>query len=243
MSVGIKVLSDLVRLRRLARHDLRVAEVVREVKREHLTYLEVQALCDLAELAIANEANGVEGIVVEAGCALGGSALVIASAKSPERPFYIFDVFGLIPPPSSKDGADVHERYRLIAAGEASGIDGQKYYGYESDLQRKVTQTFTEFELDLADHQIHLVPGRYQEVMQIETPVALAHIDCDWYDSVLTCLTQIAPNLSPGGTIVIDDYYVWSGCRKAVDDYFSGPQREPFRFVNGRRLHIIRATE
>ena len=32
-----------------------------------------------------------------------------------------------------------------------------------------------------------------------------------------------------GGRIVIDDYYAWSGCRRAVDDYFQG--RDGFRLL------------
>lgn len=34
-------------------------------------------------------------------------------------------------------------------------------------------------------------------------------------------LQWIVPKLSIGGAIVIDDYYDWSGCRKAVDEYFA----------------------
>ena len=238
MIVRAKSFRDSLRLRRLAKQNAGVADVIEEVKRNHLTYLEISALCDLAELAIANEANNIEGMIVEAGCALGGSALVMAIAKSATRPFYIFDVFGLIPPPSEKDGADIHERYSLIASGEAAGIDGEKYYGYQDDLYQRVTETFTKFGLELKDHNIHLVKGLYQVSMQINSPVALAHIDCDWYESVSTCLTQITPNLSTGGTIVVDDYDVWSGCRKAVDDYFASTSSESYRFHRKSRLHI-----
>ena len=238
MALGVRKSINRFRLRRLAQQNNRIARVVEQVKQNHLTYLDVQALCDLADLVLSTEASHLEGIMVEAGCGSGGSAIVLASAKSPARPFYVYDTFGLIPPPSENDGADVHERYRLIASGEASGIGGAKYYGYESNLYEKVAQTFSEFGLDLTDNHIHLVRGLYQESMAITSPVALAHIDCDWYDSVWTCLTQIVPNLVPGGTIIVDDYFVWSGCRKAVDDYFACAGSQSYRFVRKSRMHI-----
>jgi len=52
-------------------------------------------------------------------------------------------------------------------------------------------------------------------------PLSLAHIDVDWYEPVKTAIDRIEPNLVPGGSIVIDDYNDWSGCRRAVDDYMS----------------------
>jgi hypothetical protein len=77
--------------------------------------------------------------------------------------------------------------------------------------------------------------------MQLEEPVALAHLDGDWYESTRTCLTRIAPRLVPGGRIVLDDYDKWSGCRAAVDEYFAG--RDGFRFERRSRLHVIREPE
>ena len=70
-------------------------------------------------------------------------------------------------------------------------------------------------------------------------PVALAHIDGDWYRSVLTCLERIWPWLIVGGVLVIDDYDSWSGCRCAVNDYFAGRIAE-YRFERRARLHIVK---
>lgn len=64
-----------------------------------------------------------------------------------------------------------------------------------------------------------LVKGLVQETMKIDQPVAFAHIDVDWYDPVITCLERIFPNLVVGGSIILDDYHDWGGCRKATDEY------------------------
>ena len=59
-----------------------------------------------------------------------------------------------------------------------------------------------------------------QQTMFVDGPVALAHIDVDWYDPVTVCLQRICPKLVPGGCVVVDDYNDWSGCARACEDYF-----------------------
>jgi len=146
----------------------------------------------------------------------------------------------MIPPPSEKDCEDVHKRYEIIKAGKAKGLGTNNYYGYDENLFEKVKENFNHYGIELLSNNVHLVKGLFQDTMKIDFPVALAHIDCDWYESVLTCLTRIVPELVVGGTLVIDDYYSWSGCKKAVDEYFHGNNRENFRFVRKNRLHIIK---
>jgi hypothetical protein len=218
---------------------LTASRVVREVRKRHLTYLGYDALADLERAVRRVEAAGVPGIIVEAGCALGGSTVVLGSVKRPDRTLRAYDVFGLIPPPSDADGADIHARYRTVVQGEACGIAGDKYYGYQDDLRDKVANTLRSFGLDLEACRIELVQGLFQDTLRIDGPVALAHIDADWYESVKTCVERIAPHLSPGGVLVIDDYGHWSGCRKAVDEYFAD-KRDRYDFVHRARLHIVR---
>jgi Macrocin-O-methyltransferase (TylF) len=223
---------------RLARKNPLVAACIERVKTKKLSYLKEDALWDLAEAVRDLERSGIEGTLVEAGCALGGSALVIAAAKSADRPFLVFDTFGLIPPPSEPDGPDVWERYRIISEGKSTGINGDPYYGYEADLLAKVTQTFRDFDLETERNRIQLIKGDYRDTLRLNQPVALAHIDCDWYESVLVCLNAIEPRLVRGGRLVLDDYDSWSGCRRAVDAYFA--DRHGVRFVQKSRMHVIK---
>jgi asparagine synthase (glutamine-hydrolysing) len=218
---------------------LTASRAAREVRKRHLTYLGYDALADLEHAVLQLEAAGVPGILVEAGCALGGSTVVLGLAKRPGRPLWAYDVFGLIPPPSDADGDDIHSRYRTVVQGEARGIGGDKYYGYEDNLRDKVANTLRSFGLDLEAHRIELLQGLFQDTLRLDGPVALAHIDADWYESVKTCLERIEPRLSRGGVLVIDDYSHWSGCRKAVDEYFAD-KRDRYDFVHRARLHIVR---
>jgi hypothetical protein len=218
-------------------------QVIAGVLDEHLTYLSVGGLRTLASVVTELEAAGVPGLVLEAGVARGGSAIVLATAKSAGRPLQLYDVFAMIPPPGEKDGADVHERYQTIVSGQSQGVGGETYYGYRDDLMGEVTESFARHGVPVADNNVELVPGLFEDTlgrttMSQDGPVALAHLDGDWYSSTMTCLTAIVPRLPPGGRLVIDDYDAWSGCKTAIDEFFAG--RTDFRFERRGKLHIVK---
>lgn len=52
-------------------------------------------------------------------------------------------------------------------------------------------------------------------------PIALAHIDCDWYEPVKVCLQRITPSLTYGARVIIDDYFDYGGTQKAVDEHLA----------------------
>jgi len=214
-----------------------IDEVIEKVRSENLTYLEPVALRELADAVLQIESDNLPGVFIEAGCALGGSAIIIASGKSQKRDFYLYDVFGMIPPPSINDGPDIHDRYAQIKEGVSKGINGDAYYGYQSDLYEKVKNNLAHFGFVLDADNIHLMKGLYEDTLKINSSVAFAHIDCDWHDSVMVCLQRIGPFLARNGVLVIDDYYAWSGCRAAVDEYFSD-KKDQFLFEEKSRLHI-----
>ncbi len=216
-----------------------VAQVAESVIDRRLTLLSIGPLTSLAQALIDVQMAGVPGLIIEAGTARGGSAIVLATAKSPDRRLMVYDVFGMIPPPSDKDGDDVHRRYRRIKSGNARG--GQEYYGYRDNLYEEVKASFAEFGLPVEQSGVELVRGLFQDTIALDQPVAFAHVDGDWYESTMTCLQRIVPWLSVGGRLVIDDYFMWSGCRTAVDEYFAG--RNEFELVPGQRLQVIRLVE
>lgn len=217
------------------------SELCKQVINAHLTYLDEHALLDLYETVKNLETKKVKGGILEMGCALGGSAIVISKAKSNDRYFGIYDVFGLIPPPSKKDAEDIQQRYKEIVSGKSKGIKGDTYYGYQKNLKRQVVTNLKKFNITTKKNNIHLVQGLYGETLRFseDTIIAFAHIDCDWYESVRVCLERIVPKLSIGGVVVIDDYDTWSGCKKAVDEYFIN-KRNCFKFEQKSRLHITK---
>lgn len=237
--------AELELLRDFSRHPFpgiglpsRVDDVIAGVRGEALTYLKEADLRVLAELVVEADRSGREGMVLEAGTALGGSAIVMAAARATGRPMRVYDVFGMIPPPTSEDGPEVHERYAAIARGESTGLGGETYYGYREDLLGEVTDSFVRYGMVPQESGVDLVQGLFEDTVHIDGPVALAHLDGDWYASTKVCLERIAPHLVPGGRLVLDDYYYWSGCRVAVDEYFD--ERPGYRVEHRAKVHVVR---
>lgn len=210
-----------------------------KIRRQKLTYLSYKALYDIYQTVRHIEQKQLDGVMIEAGCALGGSTLVIAEGKEEKRPLFVYDTFGMIPPPSERDDTDAHKRFETIKSGDAIGIKGDRYYGYHDNLKQQVAQSLTEYGIPPQTNQIELVEGLFEDTLHITHPISFAHIDCDWYDSVTFCLEQIAPKLVKDGKIIIDDYNDWSGCKKAVDHFFADKQNQ-FQFEYRARLHIKR---
>ena len=215
------------------------ADLIR-IKTDHLTYLTTKDLFNLYDTAKSIENAGIPGIFIETGCALGGSAIAISKAKETARPFRIYDAFGMIPPPSDKDDADVHARYQEIKDGQSAGIGGNLYYGYTENLEAVVAANLTRHGVAPIANNTQLIKGYFENTLAIDQPVAFAHIDCDWYESVMVCLHEIAPRLSVGGKLIFDDYYEWSGCRQAVDTYFAAKKADYMFSPIGRKLHVTR---
>lgn len=199
--------------------------IARTVIRERLTYLSPVKMLELQRAVREVDAGTVPGDVVEFGVALGGSSIALSHTAS-TRTFHGFDLFGLIPPPSSeKDGERAAERYEVIASGRSTGIRGDQYYGYVPDLQATVQASFARHGLPVDGERISLHAGLFDEGWPRVAPsveaIALAHVDCDWYDPVRYCLNAIAPLVSPRGIVVLDDYMDYDGCRAATDEFLA----------------------
>jgi len=205
------LVSEKTGLEGLSKND---RELILRIQAKNLTYLSSEKLRSIVTTCRLIEESKLPGIFIEAGCARGGSSILIASVKVASRPFFIYDVFGMIPPPTDDDTPEVHDRYSVIKSGKSSGIGGDKYYGYEDNLYETVLSNLKSFGVSCDEQKVSLVKGMVQDTMKIDQPVAFAHFDVDWYEPVMTCLERIFPNLSIGGSIIIDDYQDWGGARR-----------------------------
>jgi O-methyltransferase len=50
----------------------------------------------------------------------------------------------------------------------------------------------------------------------LATLIAVLRLDGDWHESTMICLEKFWDHVLPGDIVLIDDYYVWEGCAKAV---------------------------
>lgn len=213
--------------------------IVRAVVRDKLTYLSPAKLKRL-ESAIARTKD-VKGDLLEFGVALGGSGIILAHDTKAGREFHGFDVFGMIPPPTSnKDDSKSKERYAAIKAGQSEGIGGEEYYGYRTDLISDVKAAFSRHGVPVDGARVHLHQGLFEDTWdnaEVQA-IAFAHIDCDWYDPVRFCLEACAAKLSVGGLLLIDDYNDYGGCRTAVDEFLA--KRPEYGFEPGANPILVK---
>jgi asparagine synthase (glutamine-hydrolysing) len=200
-----------------------LSPISRQVRDARLTYLKDEKLARIESAVADIDQSGVAGCFVECGIALGGSGIIIATLMPEGRAFHGYDVFGMIPPPTSeKDDDKSRTRYEVIRTGQSRGIGGDPYYGYVADLYQRVVDNFARFGQPVDGQRVSLHQGVFEETLRPPPPIAFAHIDCDWYDPVKLCLERIVPRLSPSAFVVLDDYNDYGGCRRAVDEFLEG---------------------
>ena len=210
---------------------MNVAETILFLRSSALTYCARPGKLEVVhEAAKRVEAGNVPGIFLEAGVAMGGSAIVIAKTKSPGRELRLYDVFEMLPPPGANDDARSHEVYRNFLAGSVSGPVDRTYVEHATDLLAFTRENMRRTGVDPDAENIRFVKGLYEETLKVDEPVAFAHIDCDWYDSVKLCIDRLADRMSVGGIMLFDDYNSFQGCRKAVDEWL--PRDPRFRVVH-----------
>lgn len=196
--------------------------IIDHVIKDRLTYLSTASMNGIVRCIEDVELKKIPGDLCEFGVALGGSALVIASSLANKRRFYGFDVFGMIPPPGPDDDPQSHERYDTISGGKSKGIAGDVYYGYREDIFEFVKSKFDEYDLAIDGDRINLVKGEFSETLpKIAdiTTIAVSHIDCDWYTSVIETLRFSAAHMAVGGYIIVDDFNAWGGARRATLEF------------------------
>jgi O-methyltransferase len=179
----------------------------------------------LYTLARRIESEGIDGIVAECGVFRGGSAALLAAATSPARQVFLFDSFQGLPVPGEKDGQQARSHYR---EGWCQGTT--------ADVRAVCRR------LGVADSRVHMVEGWFQDTLPAfqDVPVALLHIDADWYESVRLCLETFYDRMTPGGFVVFDDYGRWEGCTLAVDEFLAARGLQG-QLVNGH--YLVRPAE
>jgi asparagine synthase (glutamine-hydrolysing) len=217
---------------------MNVAETIQYLRSNELTYCRHQGKLETLHMAVrAVEAAKVPGIFVEAGVAMGGSAIVIAKTKAPSRELRLYDVFEMLPPPSENDDPKSHEIYREFVTGNVTSALDRNYVEHASDLLSFTRENMGRLGVDPEAENIRFVKGLYEDTLKVEEPVAFAHIDCDWHDSVKVCIARLADRMSGGGIMVFDDYNSFQGCRRAVDEWLAADAR--FKIVHAGWTVVI----
>ena len=204
-------LSDLVASADFVVDDSEFNDVLKVVK--PYTLLSARRLYSLFNLTKQVCDSDLPGNFVECGVAAGGStallAYMIKSRSKRLRKIYAFDSFEGMPAPTA---ADTHQGIPAEDTGWGSGT----CYATETSV-REICRA-----LNVSDI-VEPVKGYFQETLphtknQIG-PVALLHMDGDWYDSTKVILANLYDHVISDGFIQVDDYGHWDGCKKAVKEF------------------------
>lgn len=170
-----------------------------------LSMLPEARLRRLADLVI--ERRGRPGALVECGVAKGGALAVMAHLAGPHQTTWGFDSFDAMPPLTDEDEGDGQIWVGARCAGP-QGADA-------------VTASFTALGVSMA--RTRVVPGWFEDTLEDAVaelaPIQVLRLDNDWYRSTRYTLEILYPHVAPGGAVIIDDYFEFSGCRRAVDEY------------------------
>lgn len=172
--------------------------------------LDEQTFC--LNLELAETVRDVAGSIVECGVWRGGMIAGLCALLGPERNYVLFDSFEGLPLAQEIDGA--------AAQAWQADINGDSYHD-----NCAATQDFAHRAMEIAGVQHYVIkPGWFEQTIpefQVEETIALLRIDADWYESTATCLDHLFDKVVPSGLIIIDDYYAWDGCSRAVHDFLS----------------------
>ena len=194
----------------------------------------------IAEAVVEVASRNVDGIYLEAGVALGGSAIVIGSAKPRDSRLKLYDVFDLLPAPGANDEPRAHAVYQQFLDGQRTApIDRNYLAGVAAGMKGTVQQNLAAHGITLAEDHVEMIAGDFKDTLFVDEPIAFAHIDCDGYDAIKVCLERLSDRVSPGGLLVFDDYASFSGARKAIDEWLAGDRRFRLRSMGEEGENVV----
>ena len=150
--------------------------------------------------------NNVEGDFIETGVWRGGACIFMRELlrinNIKDRKVFVADSFEGMPKPKDKfDGPD------------HSSFDSAKV------SLEEVKENFNMFNLN--DDQVVFIKGWFSESLP-NAPIkkiSLLRLDGDLYHSTMDSLKNLYHKVSKGGYVIIDDYYDWPECKRAVTEF------------------------
>lgn len=163
-------------------------------------------------LSLVSKFKEIDGCVIECGVWRGGMIAGMAEVLGKDRQYFLFDSFEGLP--------------------DAKEIDGPGALAWQSDKESSNYYNNCKAEIEWAQKAMlnakatksTFLKGWFADTVpqfRPQEPIAILRLDADWYDSTMICLENFFPLVKEGGLIILDDYYAWDGCSKALHDYLS----------------------
>ncbi len=217
-------------------------EAIKIVRKQ--TMLPYVNLVNLYEQARYCEKGNIEGDFVECGVWKGGAVGLMALANlkngAIRRRLHLFDAFEEICAPNEEfDGAFAIKEVKqilgsnVLVKGELTPLRGiYDNLGGPGDINE--CKSLIEETIGYPSNYVNYYKGWFQNTIPIKSKeiekIAILRLDGDWYESTKICLDYLFDKVVPGGFVIIDDYGLYSGCKKAVDEFLE--HRDEFYYLH-----------
>lgn len=152
------------------------------------------------------------GCFVECGTWRGGMAFALTELCPDIPECHYFDSYEGLPPAGEWDGDKARREQS----------EGKLWHNNNTAALEDFLAAKTP--LDRPDRPLTAHKGWFEETLpkfESARPISLLRLDGDWYDSTICILENLYDKVMPHGLILIDDYYDWDGCTRAVHDFLS----------------------
>lgn len=184
----------------------------------------------ISNLLVTQDCEGVAGCIVECGTWRGGMIAGMADLLGPKRRYFLFDSFEGLPPADAIDGP--------AALAWQANTDGPRYY---DNCKASIEWAEKAMAMSRAtDYRI--MKGWFDGTLpdfEPPEPVAILRLDADWYESTLVCLRSLFRYMSKGGVVILDDYFTWDGCSRALH-HFLAETKSDARIATTRGVCVVR---
>jgi hypothetical protein len=170
----------------------------------------------LAHYELFKMSSNISGSIIECGVFKGISLIRFASFRnlgiSKSKKIIGFDIFGKFPKTNFEKDKKMREKF--IKDSGPKGISKQELMKV---LKRKKLEQNIEL---IKGNVVKTIPKYVKKHPKLK--ISLLNLDTDVYEPAVTILENLYPKIVKGGILILDDYGVFPGETKAVDEYFKG---------------------
>lgn len=161
--------------------------------------------------------NNVMGDMVECGTWRGGCGVAMLLAQRAalgrvDRKVHFIDSFKGLPPVDPQ-------------------LDGPRATEWQASTLDNCTASRWELEellarLNFRPTEYAIWEGWFEDTLPLllkstSQSIAVLRLDGDWYGSTQECMQQLMPRVDDRGCVIVDDYYAWDGCARAVHEWLA----------------------
>ena len=173
------------------------------------------------------------GSIIECGVFKGISLIRFATFRNlldkKSKKIIGFDMFGKFPETNFKQ--DQKLRKKFIKDAGPSGISKNQL---EQILKKKKLNEKIEL---IQGDIVKTIPKYIEENPKMK--ISFLNLDTDIYEPAVVILENLYPKIVKGGILVLDDYGVFPGETKAVDEYFAKKNIKIKKFAYSKTPHYI----